>query len=170
MSFRVKITLPDNLGTQLDSLAQTLGEPVSRVAGHFVRAGLADETPGREHAPRAVRPAPSTSGPAVWLEPFGNDRRAWRREAWAAVLALCARYPHQLARLEDGWWRQPARVELLCALAAWRDAIDHAGQDPREELAFHHQLDAIQQMLEQTPGVGADVFTPGAPPSDWLDS
>ncbi|HEY1775684.1 MAG TPA: hypothetical protein VGG41_05940 [Solirubrobacteraceae bacterium] len=55
------------------------------------------------------------------------------------------------------------------ARAARTPQIDHAGQDPRGELAFHHQLAAIQQALEQAPGVGADVFVPGAPPGDWLD-
>ena len=88
--------------------------------------------------------------------------------AQAAVLALCARYPKQLARLEATWWRDRARTEQLAALAAWRGAIDHAGQDPREELAFHAQLADLGYLLEHLPG-GADTFQPGPPPHEWLD-
>ena len=80
-----------------------------------------------------------------------------------------ARYPNELAGLEAEWWRKNARVEVLCALAAWRDEIDNGGgMDFREELSFHAQLTDIQHLLEQTPGVGADVFRPSAPPpAEW---
>ena len=42
--------------------------------------------------------------------------------------------------------------------------------DFRDELSFHAQLADTQRLLEQTPGVGADVFQPdGAPPAEWLE-
>jgi hypothetical protein len=31
------------------------------------------------------------------------------------------------------------------------------------------QLADFQHVLERTPGVGADVFQPGAPPQEWLE-
>jgi len=87
-----------------------------------------------------------------------------------AILALCHRYPRELARLEGEWWQRPTRVETLAALAAWRDQLDHDGQDPRDELAFQNQLTELQHHLEHTPGIGADTFDPTQPPpTEWLD-
>ncbi len=59
---------------------------------------------------------------------------------WGSIVALHGRYPRHLEHLKDGWWDDEATAETLCALAVWRAEIDQHGRDPREELAFHHQL------------------------------
>ncbi len=88
-----------------------------------------------------------------------------------AILALCARYPNEFARLENEWWRRPSRAETLAALAEWRNQLDHEGTDPREEIAFQARLAELQYALEHTPGIGADTFDPSAPPpTEWLES
>jgi hypothetical protein len=68
---------------------------------------------------------------------------------WGQVVALHGRYPRQLENLKDGWWTDEAQTETLCALAVWRAEIDDAGQHPREELAFHHQLTDYAHTLRQ---------------------
>ena len=70
-----------------------------------------------------------------WLEPYGGDAE-WRSWMWGGIVALHGRYPTALAELKDGWWKSEAHVETLCALVVWRQWIDDAGRDPREELAF----------------------------------
>jgi hypothetical protein len=50
----------------------------------------------------------------------------WRSHMWGSIVALHGRYPHELAHLKDGWWKDAAHVEVLCALVVWRDWIDEA--------------------------------------------
>ena len=69
--------------------------------------------------------------------------------------------------LNTGWWTDESQTETLCALAVWRADIDDAGQDPREELAFHHQLDAYAQKLRQQGGGVERTWQPGPPPAEW---
>ncbi len=96
-----------------------------------------------------------------WLEPYGGGPD-WRREMWGAVVALNGRYPRQLQDVKTGWWADESQTETLCALAVWRAEIDDAGQDPREELAFQHQLDHYADKLRQQGGSVTDAWRPGA--------
>ena len=53
-----------------------------------------------------------------------------------AIVGLYARYREALSSLKEGWWRNASHLETLSALAVWRQWIDDAGRDPREELAL----------------------------------
>jgi hypothetical protein len=86
---------------------------------------------------------------------------------WGAIVALHGRYPRQLENLREGWWDDEPQTELLGALAVWRDEIDDAGRDPREELSFHHQLEDFSHILRQAGGGVESLWEPGAPPNDW---
>ena len=55
---------------------------------------------------------------------------------WGSIVALHGRYPDELRGLQQGWWNDTSQVETLCALVVWRDTLDDAGGDPREELDF----------------------------------
>ena len=85
-----------------------------------------------------------------------------------AIYALHARYPRELAHLKDKWWESKAHVEILCALAVWRQTIDCFGQDPREELQFHGQLDEYGHTLRQEGGGITRAWKRGAPPQEWI--
>ena len=84
-----------------------------------------------------------------------------------SIVALHGRYPRHLEHLKDGWWEDEATAETVCALAVWRAEIDQHGRDPREELAFHHQLADIADRLRQQGGGIENRWTPGAPPERW---
>lgn len=58
-------------------------------------------------------------------------------------------------------------TETLCALAVWRATIDEMGRDPREELAFQHQLSDYAHTLRQQGAGAAQTWKPGPPPEDW---
>lgn len=166
MSSRIKITLPDEIAARLDELAATSGEPVSRVAGQMVRDGLAKlaaAARGHDMAPADEQPVTRPS----WLEPYGGDRQ-WRRFMWGSILALCARYPGELKGLKQGWWNDEAQVETLCALAHWRQMLDDAGRDPREELDFQLNIVEFGRRLKQAGGGVAKDWKPGAAPDEWL--
>jgi hypothetical protein len=176
MSRRLKITLPDVLATQLDELAANTGEPVARLAGQMVRQGIAEAaTGGRVPPPRAqpapvVLEAPNEDEPeqrAPWLEPYGGDRE-WRSWMWGGIVALHGRYPTALADLKDGWWESEAHVETLCAMVVWRQWIDDACRDPREELAFQVNLSDYGHTLRQEGGGVTRAWKPGAPPDGWV--
>jgi hypothetical protein len=77
-----------------------------------------------------------------------------------AILALCARYTKELARLENEWWQRPARVEVLGALAQSRNRIDQHGDDPAKNSPSKPAPADVQHTLEQAPGTGADNFGP----------
>jgi hypothetical protein len=87
---------------------------------------------------------------------------------WGAIVALHTRYPRLLEAVKDGWWRDDAHTETLCALAVWRQEIDDAGQNPREELAFQRELVEYSHTLRQQGGGVASAWKPGAPPTDWV--
>jgi hypothetical protein len=174
VSQRFQIVLPDPAAAQLRELAVGAGEPPSTVAGNLVRTGVAEAVQsGRIHrgatrsharlqgAKRAERPP--------WCEPYGGDP-LWRQRMWGAIVALHGRYPRLLEALKDGWWTDEIHVEILCALAVWRGEIDDAGEDPREELAFHRQLADYAGVLRQQGGGVMKAWTPGAPPDDWANS
>ena len=169
MSRRLQIVLPDPVATQLHELAAGAGEPPSTLAGQMVRSGVAEAS--RDGKVRSLRPAPILAAHkggqrARWLEPYGGDN-GWRREMWGAIVALHGRYPRHLEALKDEWWTDEAHTEILCALAVWRAEIDDAGEDPREELAFHTQLADYAHALRQQGGGVTKAWKPGAPPSEW---
>jgi len=175
MSRRLKITLPDGLAAQLDELAANTGEPVARLAGQMVRQGIAEAAPNEVRQPRAelapVLPdAPNEDEPgqrAPWLEPYGGDRE-WRSWMWGGIVALHGRYPTALAELKYGWWESEAHVETLCAIVVWRQWIDDACRDPREELAFQVNLSDYGHTLRQEGGGVTRAWKPGAPPDGWI--
>ena len=176
MSRRLKITLPDGLAAQLDELAANTGEPAARLAGQMVREGITEATAsGQVRAPR-VSSAPAAlealeneepDQRAPWLEPYGGDRE-WRSWMWGGIVALHGRYPTALASLKDGWWESEAHVETLCAMVVWRQLIDDACRDPREELAFQVNLSDYGHTLRQEGGGVTRAWKPGAPPDGWV--
>lgn len=168
MSRKIQIVLPEPVALQLQELADSRGEPLATFARQLVRDGIADAAKKRRvRAPEAYASNPSSRGGRPrWLEPYGGDS-AWRQEMWGAVVALHGRYPRHLEHLHTGWWSDESQAETLYALAVWRADIDDAGQDPREELAFHHQLDAYAQKLRQQGGGVERTWQPGPPPADW---
>jgi hypothetical protein len=101
-----------------------------------------------------------------WLEPYGGSRE-WRGLTWGAIVGLHGRYPHILSALKEDWWQNSSHLETLSALAVWRQWIDDAGRDPREELAFQVQLADYGRLLRHEGGSVIDAWQPGAPPVDW---
>jgi hypothetical protein len=169
MTHRVMITLPDPLAEQLDQHAARTAQRTATAAAELIRDALNHPAQTKTPAASASR-SPTSEQTAPWIEPSDETRAAWRSETWMAILALCARYPKELARLENAWWRRPSRVETLAALAEWRNRLDHESTDPREELAFQGRLAELQYTLEHAPGIGADTFDPSAPPpTEWLE-
>lgn len=170
MSYRLQITVPDDLADELERRGRVGGQPASRVAVQLlvlaVNGGAAHrQRPAaredRDAGRHVHRPAPG------WLvPPDRRERQSWRSQLWAAVLALHRRYGDALANLPGDWWRDAALTELLGALVAWRSTIDVCGNDPREELAFHTQLIAFGRLLDERPG--GDVLRESAPPPEWL--
>ena len=168
MSRKLQIVLPDPVASQLEELALSAGEPLATVARQIVREGVAHSGKSGKVKPRqaASTVAEQAPGRPRWLEPYGGDSD-WHREMWGAIVALHGRYPRHLHNLKDGWWNDDSHTETLCALAVWRADIDDAGQDPREELAFQHQLDHYAQTLRQQGGSIDKVWKPEAPPAEW---
>jgi len=175
MSRRLKITLPDTLASQLDELAANTGEPAARLAGQMVRHGIAEAAASGQVHPVRARPVPVAHGAPEeeesdrrppWLEPYGGDAE-WRSWMWGGIVALYGRYLTALAELKDGWWKSEAHVETLCALVVWRQWIDDAGRDPREELAFQVQLSDYGLALRQEGGGVTRAWKPGAAPDEW---
>jgi len=168
MSNRLQIVLPDPVAAQLKELASAAGEPLATLAGRIVRDGVAHAGAGGKR--RLAMPSPplarETAQRPPWLEPYGGDP-GWSQEMWGSIVALHGRYPRHLEHLKDGWWEDEATAETICALAVWRAEIDQQGRDPREELAFHHQLADIAHILRQQGGGVAKTWQPGAPPTDW---
>jgi hypothetical protein len=87
---------------------------------------------------------------------------------WGGIVALHGRYPTALASLKDGWWESEAHVETLCAIVVWRQLIDDACRDPREELAFQVNLSDYGDTLRREGGSVTDAWKPGAPPDGWV--
>lgn len=170
LSRRLKITLPEPLAVELECIAEATGEPMSRVAAQAIRerfGGLVADAPLSARAPAPKRvPRQHGTSRAPWLEPYGGDPQ-WRSTMWGAIVALHGCYPRQLEHLREDWWNDEAQTELLGALAVWRDEIDDTGRHPREELAFHHELEAYSHILRQAGGGVESLWKPGAPPNDW---
>jgi hypothetical protein len=170
LSRRFQIVLSDPVATQLRELAAASGEPPSTVAAHIVRGGVSKAAgAGRVRALRGVPALTAVNDRERprWFEPYGGDP-GWRRQMWGAIVALHARYPRLLEAVKDGWWNDEVHTEILCALAVWRGEIDDAGENPREELAFHRELADYARTLRQQGGGVAKAWRPGAPPPEWL--
>lgn len=170
MSKRVQVVLADPVAARLNELADAAGEPVATLAAGIVRDGVIRSAKNGKTTPPTVPPrtAGTTDRRPPWLEPYGGDEH-WRRETWGAIVALHGRYPRQLEHLKDGWWNDEGTTEILCALAAWRGEIDSSGRDPREELAFHHQLADYAHTLRHQGGGVSETWIPGAPPPEWTE-
>jgi hypothetical protein len=170
---RIQISLPTSTIGQLHAIADSTGEPVARVGARLLVSGL---TNGRAASrarsqPREAGADAAAEEPTVppWLEPFDDEeRRLWRQRTWGDAVALCGRYPTSLEALPEFWWRESELLENVCALAAWRMNIDCAGQDPRDELAFHNQLADFRDVLRRRGGGVTKHFKPGAPHDDWI--
>jgi hypothetical protein len=168
MSRKIQIVLPDPQADQLAELAAATDEPQSTLAALFVRNGIAQAA--KDGKVRQLRQAPvivgGGEGRARWLEPYGGDL-TWLQQMWGAIVALHGRYPKALAHLNDEWWTSEAHTEMLCALATWRAELDDNGTDPREELAFHTQLNDYTHTLRQEGSGISNRWTPGPPPEEW---
>lgn len=168
MSQRLQIVLSDPAAAHLRELATGAGEPIATLAARIVGDGIARAV--KDGNLRALARSPAVggriAGRPTWLEPYGGDR-AWRQETWGAIVALHGRYPRHLGHLKHGWWNDEAITETLAALAVWRAEIDNSAQDPREELAFHHQLADYANTLRQQSGGVSNTWQPGAPPQEW---
>lgn len=171
---RIQISLSTPTLDQLRAIAGSTGEPVARVTTRLLMSGLVDgrsvpRTPSRPVTPDIDEADHEPTVPP-WLEPFdGEERRLWRRQAWGDALALYNRYPTVLANLPESWWRDVDLFETVCAMAAWRLNIDCVGQDPRDELAFHHQLADFRYVLDHLPGGVTTRFKPEAVPAWFID-
>lgn len=169
MSNRWQIVLPDPVDQQLRELAAAADTPPSTLAAQMVQAGVGQAAKDGKVRPQRTTPALTGARGGQrpsWLEPYGRDPE-WRRQMWGQVVALHGRYPAQLATLKEGWWNDDSTTETLCALAVWRAELDDGGQDPREELAFQHQLADYSQVLRQQGGGVTKAWKPGATPPEW---
>ena len=86
---------------------------------------------------------------------------------WGAICALHGRYPQALEALKKGWWKSSTHVETLCALVTWRQELDDAGRDPRDEIAFQYTLIDYSQTLSKEGGGVTQAWTPGPAPEEW---
>jgi len=170
MSHRFQVVLPDPAAVQLREIAAAAGEPPSTLAAQILRRGLSEDRREGRSGPsgrprRSARPIGRER--AGWLEPYGGDP-GWRERMWGEIVALHGRYPEHLEALNEGWWQREAHVEILAAFALWRAEIDDAGDDPREELAFHRQLEDYARTLREQGGGVTKAWIPGAPPNEWV--
>jgi hypothetical protein len=172
---RLEITLPESVALKLDTLARNAGEPPAKIAAHMVRQGIARaESNGATQEPQPANASDQDEAPNAhhekqrppWLEPCGGSRE-WRGLMWAAIVGLATRYPDALSSLKDGWWQNATHLETLSALAVWRQSIDDAGGDPREELTFHIQLNRYAASLREVGVPLGPRWVPGAPPAHW---
>jgi hypothetical protein len=172
---RLKITLPESVALRLDKLARSAGEPPAKIAAQMVRQGIAHaESNGAIQEPRPSSDSDQHEAPRAprekqrpdWLEPYGGSRE-WRGLMWGAIVGLAMRYPEALSSLKDGWWQNATHLETLSALAVWRQSIDDSGGDPREEIAFHIQLNRYGASLREIGVPLGPRWVPGAPPIDW---
>ena len=170
MSYRLQVTIADDIADELERRAEAAGQPSSRVAAALINLALTDHTAKRNittaRSPAAISARPTRP---PWLEPHDPaERRIWRGELWAAVLALSTRYPQELHRLEAEWWRRPAGSNNSPHSTHGASRSTRPASDPREELAFQPQLADLHNILEHLPG-GTDTFQRGPPPHEWLN-
>ncbi|MGH7442251.1 MAG: hypothetical protein ACREKE_06210, partial [bacterium] len=119
-------------------------------------------------APRTPRPTNKPGTRPPWLPPY-KDQRAWRQDTWGQIVLLHARYSQALEHLPDEWWQYQTHTETLSALATWRAEIDNHAQDPREELAFHNQLNTYTNTLQRQSNITTTWNPNMPPPPEWTD-
>jgi hypothetical protein len=167
MSHTIKLVLPDPAMAQLDGLAASADTRIATLASQLLQHAISQAAEnGKPSPPPRPAPAQPGDGRAPWLEPYGGDPN-WRTATWAAIVALHARYPRHLEHLKDKWWTDHALTETLAALVCWREELDDTGRDPRQELAFHTQLNDYTQQLRQQSGGATKTWKPGVPPTAW---
>jgi hypothetical protein len=168
MSHTIKLVLPGPAFEQLDRLAAASDTRTATLASRLLQHAIVQAAEDGKPPPPPPRPvtAHTGNGRAPWLEPYGGDSK-WRTATWAAIVTLRARYPRQLEHLKDKWWTDQALTETLAALAYWREEIDDNGTDPRQELAFHTQLNDYTQRLRQQSGGATKTWKPDALPTEW---
>lgn len=173
MSRKLQVTLPDPAAEKLWQLAEHADQPPGRLASQLLQRTIDYQArrPGPPTAPAPLTGAREHTDPddpggrPPWLPPY-EDTDAWRALTWGAIAALHARYPQQLQNLKDGWWQDTALLEKLSAIAHWRQQLDQAAADPREELYFHDTLDRLATQLARQPG-GSNRWDPSTMLSDW---
>jgi hypothetical protein len=170
MSRKFSIVLPDPADQHLRELAAATDQAFASLASQMVQNEVAAAAENghvrpQRQAPAIVRHKGEQRAP--WLEPYGGDPN-WRNTMWVAVVALHGRYPRHLQYLKDQWWTDDATTEALCALAAWRQEIDDTGQDPRDELTFHHQLTDYSDTLRKQGSGITEAWKPATAPDAWL--
>ncbi len=169
MSRRRQIVLPDPVDQQLHELAAAADTPPSTLASQLVQAGIAQAVKDGKIRPLRTTPTPTSTRAnerPPWLAPYSQDPE-WHRQMWGAIAALHGRYPQHLQTLKDKWWTDDSTTETLSALATWRAELDDHGEDPRQELAFQHQLtDYAQYLRQQNPGT-TKTWKPGPTPPEW---
>lgn len=136
---RVAISVAPGERDALTRAAQQAGEPISTYAGRLVRAALAAD--GAQLDPPPARRA----------GPDHRPRRARTRASMPATDAierLRERYPADLRHAPANPHTDTVIAEQLAALAAWRDALDTTEPNPREILAFGHELRTISAWLQ----------------------
>jgi hypothetical protein len=168
MSHTIKIVLPDPAMNCLDRLAASADMRTATIASRLLQSAIGEVAEGGRLAPLHA-PVKSHQGSerAPWLEPYGGSPD-WRKNTWAAIVALHGRYPRHLEHLKDHWWTDHAQTETLAALAHWRRELDDTATDPRQELAFQTQLNDYAQQLRQQGSGTAKTWTPGGQPGGWI--
>jgi hypothetical protein len=167
MSRTIKLVLPDPAIAQLDDLAASADTRVATLASQLLQHAISQATDQGKPppSPRPIRPHRAADR-APWLEPCGGDPK-WRTTTWGAIVALHARYPRHLEHLKDKWWKDDAQTETLAALAYWRQELDDTGIDPRQELAFHAQLNDYTHQLRQQSGGTSKAWRIGPQGESW---
>ena len=148
MGYRLQVTVADDIADELQRRAQTAGQPASRVAATLINLALnTDARLARDRAPaRSVSASHGAAQPPSWIEPIAVDeRRAWRGELWAGVLALCARYP------------QAPNSSPLWTYGAWRSTRPAATRGKSSPSITSSQTCAMSSNTSQA------VLTPSNP-------
>ena len=171
MSQRVQVVLPDPVASPAPR-ARRRRRHTTLDARRTVRRETASPRPPRTaRSARCAQPpcssAATAASDAPWLEPYGGDPD-WRQQMWGADRRAARPLPRTSSkRSKTNGGPTNQHVETLCALAVWRAELDDAGQDPRDELAFHTQLTDYAQLLRQKGGGVTKAWKPGAPPPEW---
>lgn len=170
MSHAIKVILPNPAMAQLDALGVAADTRIATLASQLLQHAIAQAADrGKPASPSRPATPPVGDSRPPWLEPPGGHEQ-WRTMTWAAIVALHARYPRHLEHLKDKWWTDNATTEIVAALACWRQELDDAGTDPRQELAFHMQLNDYSHQLRQPSGGATKTWKPRVASAEWRAS
>ena len=162
MGYRLQVTVADDIADELQRRAQTAGQPASRVAATLINLALnTDARLARDRAPaRSVSASHGAAQPPSWIEPIAVDeRRAWRGELWAGVLALCARYPKNSSgsKHHGGATEHAPNSSPLWTYGAWRSTRPAATRGKSSPSTTSSQTCAMSSNTSQA------VLTPSNP-------